>query len=343
MFATQNRADNVRRQYRETEEPRRVGRYDALRFGNILKRQDSIREKLVADCVGTDEETHKASIGSCGLRPIIDDDPHLLAGASEVSRNRPRCHLAIGLGSGYLDRLGWLGRLVKAPKDAILIHHDINAVHMDLDAHDAGAHKCSEGFRPAVMVSRGKICRLPDQPLLGYGVGSGMLNGRKDGGRIGKPVANAPDDQRFKGGRRDSLAPGFGVRRPFQQRPRDVVAVTGAFLVRMRRAHPTALRIEQNPRQQVWLMAGLSIGSVNAVLRQDGLDIVPKRLVDDGLMLAWIALALVDDFTPINPVLQHQVERTAGDRLAAVLAAVGRRPDLADNAEGIEVLLQFPD
>jgi hypothetical protein len=30
-------------------------------FGNILKRQASIREKLIADCVGTDEETHKAS------------------------------------------------------------------------------------------------------------------------------------------------------------------------------------------------------------------------------------------------------------------------------------------
>ena len=28
MFATENRADNVRRQYRETEEPRRVGRND---------------------------------------------------------------------------------------------------------------------------------------------------------------------------------------------------------------------------------------------------------------------------------------------------------------------------
>src|SRR5271166_582180 len=111
----------------------------------------------------------------------------------------------------------------------------------------------------------------------------------------------------------------------------------------MRRAHPAALRIEQNPGQQVWLIAGLSIGSVDAVLRKDGLDIVPKRLLDDGLMLARIALVLVDDFTPINPVLQHQVERAASDRLAAVPAAVGGRPDLADNAGGIEVLLQFPD
>ena len=60
----------------------------------------------------------------------------------------------------------------------------------------------------------------------------------------------------------------------------------------MRRAHPTALRIEQNPGQQVWLIAGRSIGSIDAVLVEDGLHMGPKRLIDDGLMLAWIALAL---------------------------------------------------
>jgi hypothetical protein len=43
----------------------------------------------------------------------------------------------------------------------------------------------------------------------------------------------------------------------------------------MRRAHPTAVRIEQDPGQQVWLIAGLSIGSIDAVLGEDGLHIVP--------------------------------------------------------------------
>ena len=46
MFAAENRADDVRRQYRETEQPRRIGRNDALGFGNILEGQASIREKL---------------------------------------------------------------------------------------------------------------------------------------------------------------------------------------------------------------------------------------------------------------------------------------------------------
>ena len=50
-------------------------------------------------------------------------------------------------------------------------------------------------------------------------------------------------------------------------------------------------------------------------------------------MLAWIAFALMDDFTTINPVLQHVVERTAGERLAAIGAAIGGDPDLADNTD----------
>ena len=44
-----------------------------------------------------------------------------------------------------------------------------------------------------------------------------MLNDLKDGGGVGKPVANATDDEEFKGNRRDSLALGSGLRRPFQQ------------------------------------------------------------------------------------------------------------------------------
>ena len=39
-------------------------------------------------------------------------------------------------------------------------------------------------------------------------------------------------------------------------------------------------------------MAGLPIGPVDAVLGEDGLHLVPQRLVDDGRMLAGIALPL---------------------------------------------------
>ena len=52
---------------------------------------------------------------------------------------------------------------------------------------------------------------------LGVGVGIGMLDQLKDGGGVSKPVANAADEKRPKGSRRDSLALGSGFRRSSQQ------------------------------------------------------------------------------------------------------------------------------
>ena len=50
------------------------------------------------------------------------------------------------------------------------------------------------------------------------------------------------------------------------------------------------MRIEQNPGQQAWFIAWLPVGSVDAVLGENGLHFVPNRLIDDGLMLAWVAV-----------------------------------------------------
>ena len=44
-----------------------------------------------------------------------------------------------------------------------------------------------------------------------------MLSDLKNGSGVGKPVADATDDKGFKGSGRNSLALGFGCRRPFQQ------------------------------------------------------------------------------------------------------------------------------
>ena len=120
MSAAENRADDIGCQERETEEPRRIGRNNALGFGNILEGQASIGEKLSADGVGSHEKTPKAGVGSCGLRPIVDNDPYLLAGAFEASRNGQHCHLVIDLGLGFIDRLAF-ARFVKAAKDPVLI------------------------------------------------------------------------------------------------------------------------------------------------------------------------------------------------------------------------------
>jgi hypothetical protein len=111
-----------------------------------------------------------------------------------------------------------LGCVIKeAPADPVLIQHDINVVHMDLDAHNACTHKRAEAFDAEVMVLLSKVSRAFDQALLGYGVGYGTLKGPKDASGVGKPATNATNDKGFKGHGRDSLALGFGFRRTVQQ------------------------------------------------------------------------------------------------------------------------------
>ena len=42
-----------------------------------------------------------------------------------------------------------------------------------------------------------------------------------------------------------------------------------------------------------------------------------KLRINDRLVLAGVGFALVNDLAPIDPVLQHQIERAAGKMLAA--------------------------
>jgi hypothetical protein len=53
------------------------------------------------------------------------------------------------------------------------------------------------------------------------------------------------------------------------------------------------------------------------------LGLVPQRLIDDRGMLARMMTVLVDDFAEVDAVLQHQIERAAGQRPAAPLTAAG--------------------
>ena len=132
MPAAENRADNIGGQERETEQPRRIGRNYALGFGNILEGQASIREKLRADGVGAEEKTDKAGIGSCRLRPIVDDDPQLLAGAFEASWDGQSCHLAIDLGLGLVNRLAF-ARFVQAAQDLVLIQRILQLIEVSVE------------------------------------------------------------------------------------------------------------------------------------------------------------------------------------------------------------------
>src|SRR6267142_6678924 len=54
-------------------------------------------------------------------------------------------------------------------------------------------------------------------------------------------------------------------------------------------------------------------------------------------------LLLVDDLASIDPVLKHQIERAAGEWLAASPATGCARPQLAPDAAGVQLVLQQPD
>src|SRR5205807_9001753 len=60
------------------------------------------------------------------------------------------------------------------------------------------------------------------------------------------------------------------------------------------------------------------------------------------LVLAGVALVLVDDLAAVAPVLQYQVERAAADRPAAPAPARSAGPAFAGDAVGFELRLQEP-
>src|SRR5712675_1833370 len=84
----------------------------------------------------------------------------------------------------------------------------------------------------------------------------------------------------------------------------------------------------------------MPFGGVAGKLR---LNRIPQRLIDDRRVAARMRLLLVNDFTPIDAVLQHQIERAAREWLAAPQATRGARPQLALDAAGFQLVLQQPD
>jgi hypothetical protein len=50
---------------------------------------------------------------------------------------------------------------------------------------------------------------------------------------------------------------------------------------------------------------------------------LPKLRIEDGLVLAGVGFALVNNVAPIEPVLQHQIECPAGEMLAAGQPSAG--------------------
>jgi hypothetical protein len=52
------------------------------------------------------------------------------------------------------------------------------------------------------------------------------------------------------------------------------------------------------------------------------LDDLPKLRIEDGLVLAWVGCALVNDFSPIGPVLQQEFGRRFVDDYSTPISVV---------------------
>jgi hypothetical protein len=80
----------------------------------------------------------------------------------------------------------------------------------------------------------------------------------------------------------------------------------------------------------------VALGGVAGKLR---LDRIPQRPIDDRRVLARIGLSVVNDLAAIDPVLQYQVERAAGEWLPTRDAARGAGPQLAVDSPGVQLVL----
>jgi len=75
--------------------------------------------------------------------------------------------------------------------------------------------------------------------------------------------------------------------------------------------------IEEQAGQQALLRAARPLPLSLAIAVEQRLRPVPRLLVEDGGVLAWIGRCPVPDKTEIVRVAQHGIERSAGEGVAA--------------------------
>ena len=119
----------------------------------------------------------------------------------------------------------------------------------------------------------------------------------------------------------DAAGFGFAI---LQNRMRNIVPVTHAAFVRMRRAHPVATVVEEaagerSGRTPEPELPGNDIGGA------PGLHGFEQIAGEDRLMLAAMHLASIDDLADVEPVLEQMGKRSHAEADAAASAA-SRRP-----------------
>src|SRR5580700_3676065 len=93
---------------------------------------------------------------------------------------------------------------------------------------------------------------------------------------------------------------------PIEKRRRDVIAVSLGSLFGMGRRHRVAVGIDDQAGQQARRLRAHRQGALLAIGRELALHDLPKLRIEDGLVLAGVGFALVNNVAPVDPVLQHQ-------------------------------------
>ncbi len=148
------------------------------------------------------------------------------------------------------------------------------------------------------------------------GVGTRRLPGSRNNLRLPKHGAKLVDDGDL------NLACGHATNRTrpssmLQHRLADIVAVQTPALAGVGRREGCAIGPKQQPLQQRGRVGAGARGALARAFLQDGVNLVPCFTVDDGVMLAGIALPLVDRLADVGAVRQHPVEVLLVDPVAA--------------------------
>src|SRR5690348_8476259 len=109
---------------------------------------------------------------------------------------------------------------------------------------------------------------------------------------------------------------------PNDKRSRDIVPIAGSLLDGMAGRQPFAGLVKSEAGEEAWLFCIGPDLPIDAILGKDGLNLIPKGLVDNGGVLSGIGIAFVGDLTAIDAVLQHEIESAAGELLAATSCSI---------------------
>ncbi len=132
-----------------------------------------------------------------------------------------------------------------------------------------------------------------------------------DRGRISEPVPETDSNEAFEVRRRKPPALAVGSLALGDEVAGDVVAIAPSLLDGM-----AGVRGPRPARQRQAPSAARLPGPFSALAvrvgGQGGLNLIPQRFIDNGLMLAGIGLVLVDHLAPVEAIVEQVIQAPRG-------------------------------